>query len=70
MPTARSELTTSQLSSRTREGDYAAPDVSATAAEVEVAAGSFVVELPPGTQIELTIGLERNVAPPSYASPF
>ena len=51
-------------------GDYAAPDVSATAAEAEVAAGSFVVELPPGTQIELTIGLERNVAPPSYASPF
>jgi hypothetical protein len=37
---------------------------------VTVDGASFAVELPPGTQILLTIGLLRNTSAPSYEFPF
>ena len=51
-------------------GDYAAPDVQSRVREVGVDGPTFTLELPPGTQVLLTIGLQRNVAPPTYAFPF
>lgn len=51
-------------------GDYAAPDVQEEMRTVPVDGSSFVVELPPGTQILLTIGLLRNTSAPSYDFPF
>ena len=51
-------------------GDYAAPDVQEEMRTVTVDGASFAVELPPGTQILLTIGLLRNTSAPSYEFPF
>ena len=53
-----------------RVGDYAAPDLKIGAEQVEVAGSHFAVILPPGTQIRLEIGLERNAGSPSYRFPW
>eukprot|EP01052_Picozoa_sp_SAG31_P051736 SAG31_NODE_12428_length_943_cov_0.843602_1_plen_128_part_00 len=62
-----SELTTPWPST---VGDYAAPDVQAELREVQVNASKLTVELPPGTQIMLKIGLLRNNSAPTYSFPF
>ena len=50
-------------------GDYTAPPVEQTTECQEVAAGQFQVELPPGTEIRLKIGLARHVNEPNYSFP-
>lgn len=49
--------------------DYAAPSVEQAMEQVDVESTHFQVELPPGTEIRLKIGLERHVNEPSYAFP-
>jgi hypothetical protein len=62
-----SELTTPWPST---VGDYAAPDVQAEMREAQVNGPKFTLELPPGTQIMLKIGLLRNTSTPTYSFPF
>ena len=51
-------------------GDYGLPEVE-TALETVAVDGSYVhVELPPGTEIRLVIGLERHVQGASYRLPW
>ncbi len=49
---------------------YAAPPAEVETTEQEIGEGHFEVELPPGTQIHLDIGLERCVNDPSYEFPW
>jgi hypothetical protein len=51
-------------------GTYMAPDLEVGSASTDVAQSHFAVRLPPGTQIELDIGLERGAGTPSYRFPF
>ena len=62
-----SELTTPWPST---VGDYAAPDVQAEMREMEVNGPMVTLELPPGTQIMLSIALSRNTSGPTYSFPF
>jgi hypothetical protein len=51
-------------------GGYAAPELETAMAQVRVDSTHFEVELPPGTQVQLEVGLERHVNEPSYHSPW
>lgn len=51
-------------------GAYAAPAVETAIEKVRVDAPHFAVELPPGTEMRLTIGLERHVNEASYKLPW
>ncbi len=51
-------------------GDYAAPEVETAQEKVRVDGVCFSVELPPGTEIRLVIGLRRHANEPSYRLPW
>jgi hypothetical protein len=51
-------------------GAYSAPDLEQDTTSVDVFAGHFAVRLPPGTRIDLEIGLERGAGRASYAFPW
>ncbi len=50
-------------------GDYAAPPVTQANKRHEIEESQFQVELPPGTEIRLEIGLARHVNEPNYSFP-
>ncbi len=51
-------------------GSYTAPELELDTVCADVSDNHFAVRLPPGTRIDLEIGLERRVGVPSYRFPW
>ena len=49
--------------------DYAAPPAEQTTERQEIEHGQFLVEMPPGTEIRLKLGLVRHANEPNYSFP-